>query len=88
MQKNLMNVPNDTFSTSKKSLFRKADQLVRNCNTDVFVVLHNKNIDEIFSYTSDNSFDLVKISELLLREVIQGRYQNNTDILKLSRNIE
>jgi sulfur transfer protein SufE len=44
---------NDIFYVKKRGLFRKAEQVVRYCNSDVFIIVHNKDSDKIFSFTSD-----------------------------------
>lgn len=78
----------------KRGLFRKADQVVKGCNSDVFIIVHQKDTDKIFSYSSDPTFNLEKISSLVLRDVQQGQYlkknmlYRETDFEKVKRNIE
>jgi len=56
------------FYVKKRGLFRKAEQVVRYCNSEVFIIVHNLDNDKIFSFTSDKDFDLEKISDLVLRD--------------------
>mmetsp|Transcript_8581 Transcript_8581/g.13263 ORF Transcript_8581/g.13263 Transcript_8581/m.13263 type:complete len:81 (+) Transcript_8581:4-246(+) len=61
MQKKL-NEKNEQFYVKKRGLFRKAEQVVRYCSSDVFIIVHNKDSDKIFSFASDEKFNLEKIS--------------------------
>jgi hypothetical protein len=45
---------------------------VRCCNSECFIIVHNKDSDKIFSFTSDKKFNLEKISTLVVRDVAQG----------------
>lgn len=78
----------------KRGLFRKAEQVVRYCNSDVFIIVHNKDSDKIFSYTSENKFNLESITSLILRDVIHGaclhknRKFEDVNFEKVRRNIE
>jgi len=58
----------ELFYVKKRGLFRKAEQVVRYCNSEVFIIVHNLDNDKIFSFTSDKDFDLEKISDLVLRD--------------------
>lgn len=58
----------ELFYVKKRGLFRKAEQVVRYCNSEVFIIVHNHDSDKIFSFTSDKNFDLEKISDLVLRD--------------------
>ena len=73
-----MSQKNETFYVRKRGLFRKAEQLVKNCNSEVFIIVHNKDTDKLFSFTSDRQFNLEKISELVLRDVHQGAVLKKT----------
>jgi len=53
----------------KRGLFRKAEQVVRHCNSEVFIIVYSKDTDKLFSFTSDDHFNLEKISTLVLRDV-------------------
>ena len=68
MQKNL-NLKSETFYVKKRGLFRKAEQVVRYCTSEVFIIVHNKDTDKLFSFTSDREFNLENISKLVLRDV-------------------
>jgi pyruvate-formate lyase-activating enzyme len=45
---------------------------VRYCNTEVFIIVHNKDSNKLFSFTSDKTFNLGKISDLVLRDIKQN----------------
>ena len=62
-------IKNEEFYVKKRGLFRKAEQVVRGCNSDVFIIVHQRTTDKIFSFTSDSDFTLEKISTLVLRDV-------------------
>ena len=66
---NDINKRNKLFYVKKRGLFRKAEQMVKACNTDVFIIVHNKDNDKLFSITSDTEFNLQKISSLVLRDI-------------------
>jgi hypothetical protein len=67
---------------------------VRSCNSDVFILVHQKDTDKIFSFTSDRHFTLEKISTLVVRDVQQGsflkknKHYKETDFTKVKQNIE
>ena len=83
----------ELFYVKKRGLFRKAEQVVRYCNSEVFIIVHNHDSDKIFSFTSDKNFNLEKISTLVLRDCQQGAYLNknrkfeHTDFEKVKNNI-
>ena len=67
---------------------------MRYCNSDVFIIVHNKDSDKIFSYTSEKKFNLEAITSLILRDVIHGaclhknRKFEDVNFEKVRRNIE
>ena len=63
------NKKSELFYVKKRGLFRKAEQVVKHCNSQVFIVIHNQDNDKMFSFTSDSKFNLEAISNLILREV-------------------
>ena len=69
-----INKKNEQFYVKKRGLFRKAEQLVKGCNSQVFIIVHNSDTDKMFSFTSDEKFNLEKISRLVLRDVQQGAF--------------
>jgi len=87
-------IQNETFYVKKRGLFRKAEQVVRSCNSDVYIIVHHKDSDKIFSFTSHPGFTLEKISTLVLRDVQQGaslkknKQYEDTDFLLVKRNVE
>lgn len=62
------------FYVKKRGLFRKAEQLVRSCNSEVFIIVHNKDTNKLFSFTSDQKFNLEKISTLVLKDIQQSAF--------------
>lgn len=94
MSKKKESIQNEQFYVKKRGLFRKAEQVVRSCNSDVFIIVHQKDTNKIFSFTSDKDFDLERISTLVLRDVQQGIYlkknmmYKTTDFDLVKRNIE
>ena len=71
-----MTAKNEAFYVKKRGPFRKAEQVVRFCNSDVFIIVHHKDSNKIFSFTSQKDFTLQRISELVLRDVQQGAFLN------------
>ena len=59
----------ETFYVKKRGLFRKAEQFTKYCNTDVFIVVHNKDSDKLFSYSNSPDFNLKAVTDLILRDV-------------------
>ena len=94
MSRQPKSIQNETFYVKKRGLFRKAEQVVRSCNSDVFIIVHHKDTDKIFSFTSDRGFTLERISTLVLRDVQQGaslkknKQYEETDFLQVKRNVE
>ena len=66
-------VQNEAFYVKKRALFRRAEAVVRQCNSDCYVIVHHKDSDKIFSFTSGRDFTLEKIAGLVLRDVQQGQ---------------
>jgi len=60
------------FYVKKRALFRKAEQVARFCNCEIFVSVFNQETGKIFCYTSNDKFNLEKISKLVLRDVRDG----------------
>lgn len=75
-QSKKMKAKNEPFYVQKRGLFRKADQVIKNCPSDIFIVIHHKENDKIYTYTSDKNFTLQKISELILRDLSTGAFLN------------
>ena len=52
---------NDVFFIKKRQLMRKADQLKKYCECEVFLAVHKKDIEEdgkMFAYQTCKTFDL------------------------------
>jgi len=58
--------PSETFFVRKKALFRNAEKLNKLCACELFILIHNKATDKIFSYNSDPKFDLERVTSLIL----------------------
>ena len=56
----------------KRGLFRKAEQVVGKCQSEIFICIHQKESDKIYTFTSSKDYSLEKISDLILRDVRQG----------------
>ena len=97
MSKNMKaaaNNKNEAFYVKKRGLFRKAEAVTKYCNADVFIIVHQKDSDKIFSFSSDPDFTLEKISALVLRDMSQGSFlkknkiYEGTDFEQVGRNIK
>jgi hypothetical protein len=61
---------NDTFYVKKRGLFRKAEQVVKQCDCDVYIVVKNHQLDKIYSYTSsETDFSIDKVAKCVLKEL-------------------
>ena len=83
----------EQFYIKKRGLFRKAEQVGRHCNSDIFIVVYNNDTQNMFSFQSDPKFNLEKISSLVLKDVQQGMLYRNKkfvdeDFDKVKRNIK
>lgn len=45
---------NESFYVKKRNLIRTAESIKKNCDCDVFFVVHHKESDKIFSFSTDN----------------------------------
>ena len=46
----------ELFYTQKRGLYRKAEQIKKHCQADVFLCVYDRNTDKIFSYTTSQDF--------------------------------
>ena len=60
---------NETFYTKKRCLLRKAEQIYKYCNSDVFIVIHKHDTDRVFSFTTNQNFELSQVAKLLHKDV-------------------
>ena len=67
----------EQFYIKKRGLFRKAEQVAKHCNTDIFIVAYNNDTNNLFTFQSDAKFNLEKISELILKDVQNGSLFRN-----------
>jgi hypothetical protein len=56
----------------KRALFRKAEQLVRKCLSECFIVIYNKESEKTFSFTTNQSFNLEEVTSLIYKDVKEG----------------
>jgi hypothetical protein len=56
-------------------LIRNAEKLNKLCDCELFILIHNKITDKIFSYNSDPSFDLVRVTDLILKDIHKEKLQ-------------
>ena len=59
---NLSMKKNEKFYTKKRTLLRVADQIHKQCDADIFIVVLKKDTGRLFSYSSDDSFNLRRVS--------------------------
>ena len=67
---------NEKFYVHKRGLFRKADQVVKSINCDVFITIHYKENDKIYTYANDQNFTIGRVSELILRDMTTSAFLN------------
>lgn len=67
---------NEKFYVHKRGLFRKADQVCKSINCDVFITIHYKDNDKIYTYANDQNFTIGKVSELILRDMTTSAFLN------------
>lgn len=85
---------NDPFYIAKRGLIRKAESLNKKFETDVFIVIHQKQSDKIYAFTSDKNYSLERISDLILRDVRAGaflkknRIFEDTDFQQVKQNVQ
>ena len=74
---------NEPFHNKKRAVFRKAEILVKGFDCDVFVVIHKKNDDKVYSYSSDETnFSLDSVCTLLLKDLARNRLLNKNKKFK------
>lgn len=86
---------NEKFYTQKRALIRKADQIQRQSNCEVFFVIHHKELDKVFTYTSsEKDFPLERATYLILRDVQASAFLNKnkkfeeTDFEQVRKNVK
>ena len=67
---------NEKFYVHKRGLFRKADQVVKSINCDIFITIHYKENDKIYTYANDQNFTIGRVSELILRDMTTSAFLN------------
>jgi len=60
---------NEAFYIKKRSLVRKAQQIIKHCESDIFIVIHKHDTDRMFSFSSNEEFDLAKVAKLIRKDV-------------------
>lgn len=85
---------NEKFYVNKRGLIRKADALKAQCNSEIFLVVYQKDMDKIYTHTTNKTFTLQRITELILKDVQEGAFlkKNNKfedmDWDQINRNVE
>ena len=62
-------IKNEKFYTKKRTLIRVAEQIKKQCDSDIFIVVHKKDTNKMFSYSTNLNFDLEKVSKLIQKDV-------------------
>ena len=68
--------------------------MVKSVNCDVFITIHFKENDKIYTYANDQNFTLAKVSDLILRDMSTGAFLNknkkfeDVDFEKVRRDIK
>ena len=68
--------------------------MVKSVNCDVFITIHFKENDKIYTYANDQNFTLAKVSDLILRDMSTGAFLNknkkfeDVDFEKVQRDIK
>ena len=68
---------NEAFYNKKRGLFRKAGSLHSEFECDVFIVVHHRKQDKIYSYTTDETnFSIDRVCHLVLHEMQSSGFLN------------
>lgn len=68
--------------------------MVKSVNCDVFITIHFKENDKIYTYANDQNFTLARVSDLILRDMSTGAFLNknkkfeDVDFEKVRRDIK
>ena len=64
---------NETFYVKKRQLMRKADQLFKYCQSDVFILVNNREIGngKVFCHQTDPTFDLSAMIQAIQRDLVK-----------------
>lgn len=85
---------NDPFYIAKRTLIRKADALGKKFQANVFIAIHQKESDKIYTFTNDNNYSLERVSDLIRRDVCSGAFLKKnrafeeTDFQHVKQNIK
>ena len=60
---------NEKFYVSKRGITRKADAMKSQFNSDIFIVVYQKDMDKIYTHSTSRNFTLERITKLILRDV-------------------
>ena len=67
--------------------------MVKSVDCDIFITIHYKDNDKIYTYANDQNFTIDKVSDLILRDMSTGAFLNknkkfeDVDFDKVKRNI-
>ena len=53
---------NDAFYIAKRGLFRKAEGVGKKHNSDVFIVVHQRENDKLYCFSNENNFSLERVT--------------------------
>lgn len=67
---------NEPFYMKKRGLVRKADQLKKTCNAQLFIAIYKVEDEKMYTYQTDNEFNLQRVTELILNDVQTGAFLN------------
>lgn len=60
---------NEIFYQKKRGIQRKAEQLMRSCDSEVFICVYKKDLKKVYTYQTSDSFSLEVVTDLILKEV-------------------
>lgn len=61
----------------KRNLFRIADALNKQCQTDVFIVVQNRETSRLFTHCTDEKFNLEIVTKLILDDLSLNERSEN-----------
>ena len=68
--------------------------MVKSVDCDIFITIHYKDNDKIYTYANDEKFTIDRVSDLILRDMSTGAFLNknkkfeDVDFDKVKRNIK
>ena len=65
---------NELFYQRKRALQRNADLLRKKFSCQVFYTIYNEKTDKIFCYTTSDDFDLLRVTKLIYKDVMESGF--------------